>query len=959
MASSSDATFNVGQRVVIAGRLGIIRHAGATQFAAGYWVGVELDEAVGKNSGVVQGVTYFTCKPEHGIFVRPNLVTLEAAAAVTPRSSQPSPKMSARQLPARESATAAAVSGPSASAQSAPSLQIPQQRQVRRSVSGAGTQRPVAAAVALAPTAAQPPSQPVAPQVAQPPSQPTTAQTASAVPPALTPMRSGATGVSSENLGAPAPSMSAKSPSGDARMQAPVTSVGPQTAVLPPAATPKKNLQLEMLREKAEKMRKDVLRYKAEADKEKLALQSLDKRAEALAASGDTGAAQAKLQTQAERASLESGVKELESTIRALQQDLTDKRQKLSVPLPPAVEAPPPAPDPLEANTQSEFQQMQHQLEKARLVREENELELELARLELQELEEIEWSRSDAEQLGAPIDVKALAGACMDSKADPQVVEVRVAIANLVAVSMSDRDALRKRAEELEEQVDEGAILKRETESLTTQQVELQAQIRHLEAVALELGGLVNCGSQLQDAQAEVANELRRHLELCDGRVDGLEEAVKRLERERSEATARISADATTVKELDEKVRVAGGVGGDGLDAATTAAHLRRDLAELAAACETARAEAYRVCLPAAWGTGVAGGDQLPQLTKVYTYRQGAESVAKVTELVKEVQSGQLADAARAPPSTWDCCEEVRHAVEEVFGARQRTDETRARLDSQRKACAATEASLAQATARRAELEEQLELLKGRASRSNNGRREATALKERAAADVQLQAELEARLQRAQASRKDREQSSHEGEEELAGLERELQERKRKPGEADGRATEQELAALRKASAKCGRELYARRVADIEELQPLPAVRAHSEVDQCLARCAEARRSWLRECSSVRAVRLAPPAPTPEAHPSSSKDAIGENVAGHQLAQMLKLQLMFAEVRTLLDPLPAVIQDSPVRPKGTGEPLVQLKLDVPCPKWFVTSGASKVPMAVSSEELRNIHRTML
>lgn len=42
----------------------------STEFASGKWVGVELDEAKGKNNGSVQGKSYFKCADEHGIFVR-------------------------------------------------------------------------------------------------------------------------------------------------------------------------------------------------------------------------------------------------------------------------------------------------------------------------------------------------------------------------------------------------------------------------------------------------------------------------------------------------------------------------------------------------------------------------------------------------------------------------------------------------------------------------------------------------------------------------------------------------------------------------------------------------------------------------------------------------------------------------------------------------------------------------
>ena len=46
------------------------RFVGTTLFAPGKWVGVELDEAHGKNNGVVQGKAYFNCRDNHGIFVR-------------------------------------------------------------------------------------------------------------------------------------------------------------------------------------------------------------------------------------------------------------------------------------------------------------------------------------------------------------------------------------------------------------------------------------------------------------------------------------------------------------------------------------------------------------------------------------------------------------------------------------------------------------------------------------------------------------------------------------------------------------------------------------------------------------------------------------------------------------------------------------------------------------------------
>ena len=53
---------------------GVVRFAGATSFAAGKWVGIELYTQEGKNNGTINGVAYFTCKPNYGVFVRPSQV---------------------------------------------------------------------------------------------------------------------------------------------------------------------------------------------------------------------------------------------------------------------------------------------------------------------------------------------------------------------------------------------------------------------------------------------------------------------------------------------------------------------------------------------------------------------------------------------------------------------------------------------------------------------------------------------------------------------------------------------------------------------------------------------------------------------------------------------------------------------------------------------------------------------
>ncbi|KAH8834970.1 dynactin [Flagelloscypha sp. PMI_526] len=53
---------------------GVVRFSGSTQFSAGKWIGIELNEPNGKNDGTVQGIPYFTCRAKYGVFVRPSQI---------------------------------------------------------------------------------------------------------------------------------------------------------------------------------------------------------------------------------------------------------------------------------------------------------------------------------------------------------------------------------------------------------------------------------------------------------------------------------------------------------------------------------------------------------------------------------------------------------------------------------------------------------------------------------------------------------------------------------------------------------------------------------------------------------------------------------------------------------------------------------------------------------------------
>eukprot|EP00927_Polykrikos_kofoidii_P054538 TRINITY_DN48948_c0_g1_i1.p1 TRINITY_DN48948_c0_g1~~TRINITY_DN48948_c0_g1_i1.p1 ORF type:complete len:1175 (+),score=100.56 TRINITY_DN48948_c0_g1_i1:103-3627(+) len=56
----------------LAGKYGTVRFVGPTTFGGGDWVGLEMDDRVGKHDGSVNGVRFFSCAPRSGMFWRPN-----------------------------------------------------------------------------------------------------------------------------------------------------------------------------------------------------------------------------------------------------------------------------------------------------------------------------------------------------------------------------------------------------------------------------------------------------------------------------------------------------------------------------------------------------------------------------------------------------------------------------------------------------------------------------------------------------------------------------------------------------------------------------------------------------------------------------------------------------------------------------------------------------------------------
>ncbi|KAF7728112.1 hypothetical protein EC973_006627 [Apophysomyces ossiformis] len=71
-SSNTVPQLTVGKRVAVPSLsvIGTLRFVGETKFKPGLWTGIELDlVGTGKNDGCVQGVRYFSCPPQTGLFI--------------------------------------------------------------------------------------------------------------------------------------------------------------------------------------------------------------------------------------------------------------------------------------------------------------------------------------------------------------------------------------------------------------------------------------------------------------------------------------------------------------------------------------------------------------------------------------------------------------------------------------------------------------------------------------------------------------------------------------------------------------------------------------------------------------------------------------------------------------------------------------------------------------------------
>ena len=80
LKNRQECPFQLGDQVIVGNRRrlkAVIRYFGPTAFGPGDWVGMELERPEGKNDGTVNGIPYFSCPPNCGLFVKASILKPE------------------------------------------------------------------------------------------------------------------------------------------------------------------------------------------------------------------------------------------------------------------------------------------------------------------------------------------------------------------------------------------------------------------------------------------------------------------------------------------------------------------------------------------------------------------------------------------------------------------------------------------------------------------------------------------------------------------------------------------------------------------------------------------------------------------------------------------------------------------------------------------------------------------
>lgn len=86
---NGDQPLELGDKVLFNGKHGVLAFLGPTQFAKGNWAGIILDSLEGKNNGSVNGVQYFECEANRGLFAKQEKIKFVSKGSQPLKPSQP------------------------------------------------------------------------------------------------------------------------------------------------------------------------------------------------------------------------------------------------------------------------------------------------------------------------------------------------------------------------------------------------------------------------------------------------------------------------------------------------------------------------------------------------------------------------------------------------------------------------------------------------------------------------------------------------------------------------------------------------------------------------------------------------------------------------------------------------------------------------------------------------------
>lgn len=535
--------FSVGQRVAVASREGVVRFAGTTKFAGGQWVGVELLTEHGKNDGSVQGVKYFTCPPQHGIFVRPQMVAaLNGDSPKTPSRRKSvdgllppkagedgllTPVGGARRPSRSQMAAASAPPGPSsprgagAAKSGAAAAASPKAAPQPKAPAAEAAQQPVAKANGAAAAAQQP-----APKATAAPQQP--AAKAAAAPQATVLAQAAAAPAAK----AAAPPVAAPQPAAAAPPQAAKAAAGARAAaalaVELPAALGE---ELRDLRGKVATLNQDVVRAQGELSKARQRVSELQE-----ASDRYNALFEADVEMQEYKAAMDS-LERRKAVMATVKSGFAQRQKEIGVLSRIKMAL-------LSAASDQGEEQLARQLQVDAMARTLAEGRLEDAQLELADLE------LQLEQLA-----DERARAVCKSELPAKAAEYQEVLRALCAASSRETEELGRAVTDLDKSTAGVTALRQDEQELLRECQRLQELIAEEEAQGEAFARLVQADGQLGGAHADVEAELFQGLEVSEKRLQQLEGLIERLRQEWTEAESGIQADNARAEELVLQVR--------------------------------------------------------------------------------------------------------------------------------------------------------------------------------------------------------------------------------------------------------------------------------------------------------------------------------------------------------------------------------------------------------------------